>query len=167
MSPVWSRRKELKPAEVVELEAAFGNATAWGVTEAGTAILATEAKLVLGGDPLLQLPWQFIDHAAWDPPTFALSFRDPASGASRRLRVAMAQEGELPRAVRAGVTQSVVASRRVPLRGDLGAVVAARRDSGGTVGWTVVFDNGLDPSDPVLQAEARAALADLRRALEA
>ena len=59
----------------------------------------------------------------------------------------------------------MVASRRVALVGDSGAILAARRDNAGNVTWTVVFDAGLDPADPRLQERARVALAEMRQSL--
>ena len=130
-------------------------------------MLATRTALVIGGDPPTVLPWHCIDRASWESPTFSLTYRDPDSGASQVLQLELAERGDLPRAVRDRVTRSVVLSRRVELSEGAGAVVAARRDDSGAVSWTVVFDPGLDPTDPQLQQQARLALQDLRQSLGA
>jgi hypothetical protein len=75
----------------------------------------------------------------------------------------LGEPGKLPPVVRERVTKSVVISRRVPMEGELGAVLAARRDAAGAVSWTVTFDAGLDAADPVLQQRARRELVELRR----
>jgi len=61
------------------------------------------------------------------------------------------------------VKASVVVQHHVPLRGDKGVRIVARRVPGGTdVTWRVTFDPGLDPQDPALRADAEAALAEVR-----
>ena len=74
------------------------------------------------------------------------------------------EPGSLPTVVYERVTSSVVVSERVALRGELGARIVARR-AGDGLRWTVTFDAGLDPRDPVLRAEADEALAELRATL--
>ncbi len=167
MSPFRRRRGEERPARAADLEAEFGRAAAWGETPNGGAVIATKDGLIIEGDPPTVLPWHCIDQAVWEEPAFAIRHRDPVSGSSARLRLELARPGKLPPVVRDRVTRSVLVSRRVPLVGELGAVLAARRDSKGAVNWTVVFDPGLDPADPELQQRARDALEDLRRSLGA
>jgi hypothetical protein len=56
--------------------------------------------------------------------------------------------------------------RHVALRGEAGARFLGRRVPGSTdLRWSVVFDAGLDPRDPVLRARADDALAVLRSSL--
>jgi hypothetical protein len=163
MSPLWRPKARSKPEQVVEAESEHGVALAWGTTEAGDPVIATlSALVVLGAEPL-ELPWHLIDKAAWNPPAFDLRYRPTAGGAPRALRLELGTPGTLPPVVRERVTKSVVISRRVPMEGELGAVLAARRDAAGAVSWTVTFDAGLDAADPVLQQRARRELVELRR----
>jgi hypothetical protein len=161
MKGLWSRPAP-PPAEVVALAGAHGGALAWGGTTAGEPVVAARQALLLGAEPV---PWHLIDHAAWEPPVLSVRYRDAGSGRTRQVRWELATHGELPPVIRQGVTRTVVTSRRVALEGELGAVLAARRDPAGKVSWTVVFDAGLDPADPGLQARARAELAALRETL--
>ena len=72
----------------------------------------------------------------------------------------------LPEAVHAKVTESVIVSERLPLGDGAGALAVARRGSDDdAIWWSVVFDPGLDPTDPALRSRADAALADLRSSL--
>ena len=164
MSPRWRRRPA--PEDVVALAADRGTLLAWGRTAAGLPVMATDrCLLVPEGPSARELPWHWIDRATWEPPTLAVHFRDPGSGSPRSLRLALQDHGELPPIIRQRVTRSVVTSRRVDLPTGAGAVLAARRDPAGDITWTVVFDAGVDAADPVLQAQAREALADFRRSL--
>ncbi len=63
------------------------------------------------------------------------------------------------------VTASVLISERVDLGNGAGALMVARRSDDDEVRWTIVFDSGLDASDPALREAADAALARLREAL--
>ena len=164
MSARWGRGRPGKPEDVAQREAVHGRALAWGRTEQANAVIATATGLVIAGEPDQVLPWHLIDHAAWEPPDLAGRSRD-AQGVAGSARITLAEHGELPPVIRQRVTRSVVASRRVLLVGDAGAVLAARRDHAGTISWTVVFDAGLDPRDPHLQQAARDALAEFRRSL--
>lgn len=155
-------RRAAKPDSVLLLERGHGSSLAWGVTPGGDAVIATLDALVVGGSPPTALPWHLIDKAAWEPPVFTIRFREGGAAAGA-MRLELAEAGKLPPVVRERVTRSVVISQRVAIRGENGAVVAARRDPAGRVHWTVTFDPGLDAGDPELQRVAREALAELRR----
>ena len=78
----------------------------------------------------------------------------------------MDEHGLVPQTVRDRVTASIVVTEHVPLAGSAGARVTARRSpvGDGGVTWNVVFDTGLDASDPGLRAAADAAIERLREA---
>jgi hypothetical protein len=68
--------------------------------------------------------------------------------------------------IRERVNASIVVQRRIELVGERGARFVARREPGTTdLRWSVVFDAGLDPSDPELRRRADEALAALRVSL--
>lgn len=158
----FHRRTRQRPQPVQDLQAGHGRVLAWGTTTSDEPVIATVEALVIGGEAPLRLPWHLVDKAVWAPPAFDIRYRDERTKAPRRLRVELTDRGDLPPVVRERVTRSVVISRRVALEGDLGAVLAARRDEQGAIGWTVTFDPGLDARDPHLQQLAREALAELR-----
>lgn len=165
MSLRW-RRGGAAPEEMLALAADRGALLAWGRTTAGLPVLATDQCLLIGdGAGARELPWHWIDRASWEPPTLVVQFRDPVTRAPQSLRLTLDEHGELPPIIRQRVTRSVVTSRRVELPSGAGAVLAARRDPAGDITWTVVFDAGVDAADPMLQAQAREALADFRRSL--
>ena len=62
--------------------------------------------------------------------------------------------------VKAVVTASVVLQRHVPIEGRRGVRVIARRAPRGDrpVQWVYEYDEGIDPTDPVVQAAAAEAL---------
>lgn len=112
-----------------------------------------------------RLPWDTISKASWDEPVLELALVD-ADGRPRQVRVRLDDPRDLPAAVHDRVTASVIVSERVDLGDGAGALMVARRGSDDdAVRWTVVFDSGLDPSDPDLRAAADEALARLRDAL--
>jgi hypothetical protein len=143
---------------------------AWG---AGPGDDVTQAHFAAATDRALylqatgeRLPWDTISKATWDEPMLDLVVVDDAGRPSRLVRVRVDDSRDLPAAVHDRVTASVVVSERVDLSNGAGALLVARRGSDDDdVRWTVVFDPGLDPSDPTLREEASAALAQLRDSL--
>lgn len=140
---------------------------AWGAsggTDAtqSTVAVATDRALYLqeAGE---RLPWEQIAKATWDEPLLEVTVSD--GGPARLLRVRLQDSRDLPAAVHDRVTASVVVSERLELGGDAKATAVARRGGDDVIRWTVVFDAGLDPSDPALRAAADAELARLRDSL--
>lgn len=143
---------------------------AWG---AGPGSDVTQSQVTVATDRALylqatgeRLPWDQISKASWDEPMLDLVVVDGAGAPTRLVRVRVDDSRDLPAAVHDRVTSSVVVSERVSLGDGAGALLVARRASDDDpVRWTVVFDRGLDASDPTLRAAADAALARLRDAL--
>jgi hypothetical protein len=140
---------------------------AW-LPSGGSSVVATERALLLpeGTDPAT-LPWDRVLHASWDATSIRISAQDPAGGRPVELRVPVPDDhGSLPEVVRERVKASIVVQHHVELHGEQGARLVARRTPGATeLRWSVVFDPGLDPTDPVLRARADEALVVLRTAL--
>ena len=111
-----------------------------------------------------RLPWNRISRATWDEPRLELVVADDAAQ-PRLVRLNIEDARDLPAAVHDRVTASVLVSERVDLGDGAGALMVARRTETEEVRWTVVFDSGLDVSDPALREAADAALARLREAL--
>lgn len=165
------------PADARALVPAGERLLAWSrVTPAGFAV-ATDAALYLPVDATvarpvdqaapvgLRLGWDLIAKATFsDAAVLVVEGRQEPRARDRAWRVVLEDPGSLPTVVYERVTSSVVVSERVPLRGDLGARIVARR-AGDGLRWTVTFDAGLDPDDPVVRAEADAAVAELRATL--
>ena len=128
------------------------------------AVVATDQALYL--DESIRLTWNQITKASWEEPLLDLVIESTATSSSipPRIRTQLDVARDLPRAVNAKVTESVVISERIELDTGVIAQFIARRD-GDAIGWSVVFESGVDPQDPGLRASADRALTDLRAAL--
>lgn len=162
MRPLWSRlpRGEAEALEVRPGEKVIG----WARVSAGYAVATDRALYAsdVGG----RLPWHAISKAAWDPPILSLIVVDHEGVVVDRPSLDLEEPRDLPAAVHDRVTSSVVVSDRVDLGDGAVALIAARRDSDeGTIHWSVVFDAGLDPSDPALRLAADEAVARKRDSL--
>jgi hypothetical protein len=144
------------PAAVQEL-AAGGRPLAWGRTADGW-VVATAEQLVLPA--LGPRNWEDVIRAAWDEPVLEVQLADGI------VRCALDESGRIPQVVNERVKASVLIQHHVPLVGDKGVRIVARRPPGGTdVRWRVTFDPGLDPADPQLRAAADDALTELRASI--
>ena len=135
--------------------------------EKGERVLAVSGETVATDSALhfpnsgsfVRLPWERVERAAWKDG--ALAVRE-VGGA--RHTVPLEDPGSVPETVRERVTATVVVSTHVTLPGG-GVRIAARRPArgGGEPRWTLVFDQGLDPKDPGLLAQAEQAMEEIRR----
>lgn len=153
------------PADVRALAPAGERLLAWAsVVPAGFAI-ATDAALYLPVPEHVRLAWDLVSKATFtQEAVLVVEGRSEPRARDRAWRVVLDDPGALPTVVYERVTSSVVVSERVTLQDDLGARIVARRVGDG-LRWTVTFDPGLDPGDPLLRAQADAAVADLRSTL--
>jgi hypothetical protein len=107
-----------------------------------------------------RLPFERIASAGWAQESLAVVM---VGQGGRRYLVGLDEPGEVPPTVRERVTASIALSERVSLGDGAGARITARRVPGDDVlTWNVVFDPGLDPSDPVLRERAAAAIDRLK-----
>ncbi len=139
----------------------------WGrvaPSDDATVVVATDQALYL--DPAQRLPWMDISRASWEEPFLELTLTPGTMmrNAPGRIRSRIEDARDLPRAVNAKVTESVVVSERIELDTGVVAQFVARRDNDAIV-WSVIFESGADPRDPALRASADRALAELRDAL--
>lgn len=126
-------------------------------------VLASDRALYLDGE---RLRWDLITKATWNEPDLVVHVHDAAGRPVRRILCTMAQPGDLPGAVFALVTASVVVSESLDLGDGMTAKAIARRDGdGGQIWWSVIFAEGENPADPDLRARADSALGELRSAL--
>ncbi|MGI9136880.1 MAG: hypothetical protein ACR2JS_07460 [Candidatus Nanopelagicales bacterium] len=113
-----------------------------------------------------RLRWDSISKATWEEPILNVTVHDTSGATKGTLKLRVEESGDLPAAVFALVTESVVVSEHVDLGNGAGARMVARRDGDeGTIWWSVVFDSGLDSADPALRARADEELASLRDSL--
>lgn len=143
---------------------------AWG---AGPGADVTQAQFTAATDRALyvqatgdRIPWDRVSKAIWDEPLLDLVLLDDDDRPSRLVRVRIDDAKDLPAAVHDRVTASVVISERVQVRHGASALFVARRGSDDDeIRWSVVFDGGLDTTDPELRTAADEALLRLRESL--
>lgn len=139
---------------------------AWAPSGASS-VVATDGALVLpaGADPE-RVPWDLVLRVSWEPDGFVLVSQERPGARAETRQVPVPDLGSLPAVVKERVNASIVVARQVSLDGERGARIVARRTPGSSeLRWSVVFDAGLDPSDPALRAAADEALAALRGSL--
>jgi hypothetical protein len=128
-------------------------------------VAATDRSLYVEGTGACY-PWDSIGRASWSEPVLEVQLLDANGATGPTLRLRVNESGDLPAAVHDRVTASVLVSERVEIADGVRARMVARRaHDDAPVRWSVVFDAGVDASDPQLQRLARAALDDLRSAL--
>ncbi|MEY4135967.1 MAG: hypothetical protein RL205_95 [Actinomycetota bacterium] len=139
---------------------------AWGVDPVNDLYTLATDKALYPESIRERLRWDSISKATWDEPVLSVTVHDSTGATKGTLKLRVEESGDLPAAVFALVTESVVISEHVELGEGAGARMVARRDGDeGTIWWSVVFDTGLNPSDPALRARADEELASLRDAL--
>ncbi|HEY5032134.1 MAG TPA: hypothetical protein VIJ54_06645 [Actinomycetes bacterium] len=155
-------RRPGPPAQARQVAAHGERVIAWGRDGLGQPVVATTVALYVPGrsGDHERLPYETIAAAVWADPTLELTL----VGRSRlRHLVRLDEPGEIPPVVRERVTASIALSEHIDLGGGGGARITARRVPGEDgLTWNVVFDPGLDASDPALRARADAAIAQLR-----
>jgi hypothetical protein len=135
----------------------------------GSYIVATAFALYRGWgrpnnpeDDHWRLPYEDILRVVWDDEAELLRVWEP-SLPEGYTEVPLPDSGAVPDTVRERVTSTLVASHHVPLQGKRGVWLSARRSPADSeVRWTMLFDAGLDPTDPGLRTLAAAALEELR-----
>lgn len=142
---------------------------AHGRTTGGWAAIATTHALqrqTAHGEGMAT-PYVDILSARWVPDTATLELVETGPGGSQRIQLAFADPGFLPETVRERVQRSILATRRVRVRGARAVTVVARRSPAGDgdLAWQVSLDKGLDESDPAVADGVDAAIAELRAEL--
>jgi hypothetical protein len=141
----------------VQVLADGGKPLAWANTTDGWVVATAEQLVLPAREPQ---NWEDVIRAAWNEPVLEVQLADGI------VRVTLAESGRIPQVVNERVKASVLIQHHVPLVGDKGVRLVARRPPGGTdVRWRVTFDPGLDPSDPQLRAAADDALTELRASI--
>ena len=157
----------LRPPAEIRRRADGHRVLAWMPSGTSTVIATDDALLLPAGSEPDSIPWHLVLRLVWNPDSIEVTSQATAGGRPETHRIAVAEPfGAMPEVVRERVTASIVVQEHVPLVGERGARLVARRTPGSDeLRWSVVFDVGLDAADPALREQADAALADLRAAL--
>lgn len=123
-------------------------------------VAATRTALYL---PDRCIPWHLVAKAEWSDPF--LEIVATAGPRGELIRLEFEDPGRLPPVIRERVTDSVIITEHRDLPTGVGATFAARRLPGDEIAWSVTFDSGVDPTDPINQAHATEVLAELRSTL--
>jgi hypothetical protein len=140
---------------------------AWALTTAGEPVVATDRGLRLPGRPVLE--WEQIERASFARPVLTVLELAEVEGTGARHAVELDladEQTDLPATVRARVAASVAWSSHTRLAPAGGVRIVGRRRRGLEVlDWQLVFDQGTDPHDPQLRAQAEQHLAAARRTI--
>lgn len=136
---------------------------AWGLTTDDLPLVATASSLYLGEE---SLPWTQVERISWKPSTLTVVEMAEVEGTGRTRSFVLAQDAKLAETIQARVTSSVAWSDRRALH-PAGAVrLVGRRVPGEELlTWQLVFEQGTDPHDPFLRAQADQLVDALRRSI--
>ena len=136
---------------------------AWGLTEDGAPVVATPSGLVLPDGSFLA--WVQVEKAVHAPPVLTVTEVAEVEGRGAQHVLRLAQDHELAGVVRARVTSSVGWSDRRRLSQGSVRLVGRRVAGQDALLWQLVFDAACDPADPLVRAQAKQLLDEVRRSL--
>jgi hypothetical protein len=164
----WSRGRGLAKPVYASWVASLGEPAggsprilAWARSEDGFCI-GSPARLSHGGEAgWSHLGWHEIEHGSWNAETATLSWTRHGGG---RGSVRLTQPGRLPELFRERIAASIALERFIPLAGERGVIITARRDlsDGGSISWHSKLTRGLTWQTEGVREAADAALARLR-----
>lgn len=137
---------------------------AWARGDDGYVVGSPALLSVGGGDPgpdWRHVRWHEIEHGGWNAESRSLSW---TLYGGRRGRVGLREPGRLPELFRERVAASIVVQRFVPIRGERGVTVTARRDLGGSgeITWHSTLTRGVSWSAEGVADEVARVSAELR-----
>ncbi|HVD54477.1 MAG TPA: hypothetical protein VNC13_09875 [Propionibacteriaceae bacterium] len=173
----WSRGRGL-PSAVYEswkesLAAQLGRPArilAWATTPAGFCI-ASLATLSYGTEDAWQhIGWHEIEHGGWNAELRRLSwvlYAIPGQAATRG-SLELTEPGRIPELFRERISATIAVEKFVPLSGERGVTVTARRDlgRGGAVSWHGTLTRGLSWQTDGVPAAVDQALEQVRAEYE-
>ena len=153
-------RRPRPPADAVAKLDRDERVVSWASTPEGVAVVATPLGVWLPGPAGAErIAWHLVDKAIWRDGTLTLvAATDAGDGVlieqpPRSVRLSVPHD--LPRTVRARVERSIAFTRYHRLPSGGGVRVVGRRVPGSDgLTWQLVFDTGVDSSDPDVRAVA-------------
>ena len=141
---------------------------AWTRSSDGYVVGSLAVLSLGGGEPVADadgaawrhVGWHEIEHGGWNAESRSLSW---TLYGGRRGRVELADPARLPELFRERVAASIAVERFVPIRGERGVTVTARRDLGGDgdLSWHSSLTRGLSWSTDGVTEEAARVLAEM------
>jgi hypothetical protein len=164
----WSRSRGLPRAAYAAWKASLAETSgrparilAWATGPAGF-VVGSPAALSLETDGAwTHVGWHEIERGGWNSETATLSW---TLHGGRRGSVRLDQPGRLPELFRERIAATIALERFVPVVGDRGVIVTARRDlaADGAISWHSSLTRGLSWQSEGVQAAADRAMAELR-----
>jgi hypothetical protein len=139
-------------------------AWAGGLAPSGTQQFCIGSPAVLssgGPDGWQHVGWHLIERGGWNGELHQLSW---VQVDGRRGAVQLDKPGRLPELFRERVEASIVVKQFVPLAGERGVTISARRDlgAGGGIDWHTSLTRGLSGQSEAVQQAVQEALAATR-----
>ncbi len=163
----WSRTRGLDRAAYVAWTASLAERPgrparilAWARGPDGY-VIGSPAALSWGESEWTHVGWHEIERGGWNSETAKLSW---SLYGGRRGSVGLDEPGRLPELFRERIAATIAVERFVPVSGDRGVIVTARRDLGadGGISWHTTLTRGLTWQTDGVRALADDALARLR-----
>lgn len=130
-----------------------------GKSHDGLWLIGTDRALHVGTDDLIAIPWERVEHAAWDRDKDALVVEEVAEFGEPQPRhtARLDDPRRLLELIRERVTASILLTQNVPIEGTRGIKVVARRSPvrHGEVQFSCWLPDGLDPADEAVQEAGR------------
>ena len=167
-SPWWSRTRGLPATthqswrtEIAAQPGAPARILAWARADPGYCIGSPALLSVGDEDGWRHVGWHRIEHGGWNAENRTLSWSEYGG---RRGRVSLSAPGRLPELFRERVAASIAVERFVPVAGERGVTVTARRELGGEgeLSWHSTLTRGLTWSSVGVTETAEQAMAALR-----
>lgn len=165
-SPWWSRSRGL-PDDVYRswLESWLGSARpailAWGQGPEGYCIAGAGSLAIGRAGELRQLGWHQIERGGWDVERSRLTWTCYDAELEHH---ELTEPGRVPEVFGERVTASIAMQKFVPLTGERGVVVTARRDlaTAGPAQWHATLTGGLRWESPGVREAVDGVLAEVR-----
>ncbi len=151
---------------MTELQGRSARILAWARMPDGYCI-GSPALLSYGGDDGWQhVGWHEIQRGGWNAELGELSWTEVAEPdeIARRRTIPLTEPGRLPELFRERVAATIAVERFVPIAGERGVIVTARRDLGrdGSISWHSSLTRGLTWQTEGVRDTAERAVEELR-----
>ncbi len=164
----WSRSRGLPRAAFATWQTSLAQTPgrparilAWATGPGGFVVGSPAALSWSIDESWSHLGWHEIERGGWNAETATLSWN---LHGGQRGSVRLDQPGRLPELFRERVAATIALERFVPVAGDRGVIVTARRDlaADGSISWHSSLTRGLTWHSEGVQAAAERAMAELR-----